>query len=269
MDNLSLWFAALILVVSICSGAHAGNSLAGQQLVVMTFNIRHGCGRASFGDTSSRFFRSCRKHLVEIVDAIRSAAPDVVGLQEVDEGIIDDIARGAGLHAVFQAHNGSGYGSWWGNALLSRYPIAGISAFPIGGIPGKNRSALVAKVLVGGDMITVANVHTQNRQKDDVAVQAVRDGMGSEPGLRIVLGDFNMEPADHRLEVIRSMGMTDTARAAPSGSFLGTYDSGLGRRIDYVFVDTKNFEPIASRLIAEEHREASDHIGYVAVVKRR
>ena len=259
----------MILVVTVCGSVQAGKPPAGQQLVVMTFNIRHGCGRVSFGDTSSRFFRSCRKHLVEIVDAIRSAAADVVGLQEVDEGIIDDIARGTGLHAVFQAHNGSGYGSWWGNALLSRYPIAGISAFPIGGIPGKNRSALVAKVLVGGDMITVANVHTQNRQIDDGAVQAIRNMMGSEPGLRIVLGDFNMEPADHRLEVIRSMGMTDTATAAPSGSFLGTYDSVLGRRIDYVFVDTKNFEPIASLLIAKEHRKASDHIGYVTVIERR
>jgi endonuclease/exonuclease/phosphatase family metal-dependent hydrolase len=260
---LSLW---LVTSPTLTIAADQG---VRNRIVVMTYNIRHGCGRVFFGDTSSQFFRNCRKHIEEIVAAIRSAKPDIVGLQEVDEGLVDDIANGTGLKAAFRPHNIAGYGAWWGNAVLTHFPIGKVSIFPIGGIPGKNRSALVVDLSVDEKAVTVVNVHTQNRQADAGAIEALVHHLGRNSRPRVVVGDFNMGPDDSRLGALRLLGFADSADAALQGAFLGTYDTKLGRRIDYIFVDSVRFAVMRAGLLAEAHQAASDHIGYVAELEWR
>ncbi len=105
-------------------------------ITVMTFNIRHGCGDTEPGNSNPAFFRGCPKKFDLIVSAIRSVNPDVIGLQETSSGQAERIARSLNMNFVYSTHNSGGYGSWWGNAVLSRFKILKAQRTAIGGAGG-------------------------------------------------------------------------------------------------------------------------------------
>lgn len=236
------------------------------RITVMAFNIRHGCGRVDMGNTSGLFFSSCKEHMDQIIGAIRSIDPDIVGLQEVHDGQGAQIAKALKLNYIYSPHNPSGYASTWGNAILTKFKITGTDNRGIGGISGRSRSAVAAKMIINNGPVAVISVHTHHRQFNKGSVQNLSRFVDELAVPTLLVGDFNMVSNDNRLDVFKKKGFIDTADSAPSSRSLGTWMFSEGRRIDYVFADSRRFTVLDANIVSKEHRAASDHLAYYAVL---
>jgi len=237
-------------------------------LTVMSFNIRHGCGRQQWGNTSSAFFKGCHKNLDSIISAIGSADPDIVGLQEVSSSQAGEIARALNMNYAYSAHNSTGYGHWWGNAVLSRFQILESQTTAIGGSTGHNRSIVTAIALVKGTPTAFISVHTDHRLTDETSVKKILRHIDTMSRPTVLIGDFNMLPPDQRVSLINEKaGFIDSAGLAKKVQMMGTWDSPSGMRIDYVFVPSNYFKVLDAALVTEEHHDASDHIAYYTKIK--
>jgi len=234
----------------------------------MSFNVRHGCGRGKWGNASSTFFKGCEKNLDSIISAISSANSDVVGLQEVSSGQVGEIARALNMNYAYSAHNSSGYGHWWGNAVLSRFQILESQTTAIGGSPGRNRSIVTAIALVKGTPTAFISVHTDHRLADERSVKKILKHIDTNSRPTVLIGDFNMLPLDARVSLItEKAGFIDSAGSAIPGRLMGTWDSPSGMRIDYIFVQPNYFKVLEATLVTDEHHGASDHIAYYTKIK--
>ncbi len=243
----------------------------------MSFNIRHGCGVEQWGDTSSKFFRNCTKKINEISRAIQSGQPDIVALQEVNDGQAATLAKAINMNYAYFPHNpgGKGYGNWWGNAILSKFQILDAELEAIGGSGTKNRSIVAAKADVNGQPIVFVSVHTDHRVYGEQSILKTLEYLKKITEPVVLIGDFNMVPNDLRINLITGENkFLDTAKAVQTentkqvrdvGTFaVGRYNS---RRIDYVFVQPQFFEVLDARLVSKEHWEASDHLAYFTKIK--
>lgn len=264
----------LILIATGCSSVRNIRSEAitpdfQSRLTVMTFNIRHGCGRQKWGSTTAGFFRGCDKRYEEIIAAIKSVDPDVVGLQEVRRGQAGKIAEALGMNYTYGSHNGYGYGSSWGNAVLSKFKILESDTKAIRGSVGRNRSLVSATVLVNETPVAFMSVHTDHRLNDSRSVEHILRHADALSIPVVLIGDFNMTPRYPSLSPItEDAGFIDTAREAErQGRQLGTWGSPRAARIDYVFVQPEFFDVLQAALVAEAHHRASDHLAYYTVIE--
>ena len=233
-------------------------------LTVMTFNIRHGCGTVKPGNASHGFFKSCSKQFDLIVPAIRSVDPDVVGLQEVSIGQAGKIAKSLNMNYVYSSHNPDGYGDWWGNAVLSKFKILDSKKTAIGGSGGRNRSIVTANTLINGNRVAVISVHIDHRETDEGSVRRIANHINSIPGPVVLTGDFNIQPWDQRLDLLRPR-FVDTTRVVDSPGAREVLSNGTGKffgRIDYVFSEVSNFKVADVGLVTHNHWRASDHYAY-------
>lgn len=237
-------------------------------LSVMTFNVRHGCGRTDWGNSSGAFFKSCTKNYEEIIAAIRSVDPDVVGLQEVSNGQAREIARALNMYYAYSSHNSRGYGSWWGNAVLSKFKILESEKIAIGGSVGRNRSMVSAIGLVNDKAVAFASIHTDHRLVDERSINKILEYLDSVELPTILIGDFNMKPGSPNANVLLAgTGIVDSAGSSPENGLMGTWESPYGKRIDYIFVQPQHFEVLDAALVSAEHQHASDHIAYYIIVE--
>ena len=264
----------LFLTISACSGVSnirpdAITPNFQSRLTVMSFNIRHGCGWEKWGNASSSFFKGCTKHYDEIIAAIKSADPDVVGLQEVSGGQAGKIAKTLNMNYVQSNHNPSGYGSWWGNAVLSKFKILESQSIGIGGSSGRNRSIVSATAAINDMPIAFASVHTDHRLYDSRSVNRILRYVESHSMPIVLIGDFNMTSYDPTISLLKeSAGFVDSAfEEVKRGRMLGTYGSPHAERIDYVFVQSEYFNVLEAVLVTEEHHRASDHLAYYTVIE--
>ena len=264
----------LFLTITACSSVNSIRPDAitpnfQSSLTVMSFNIRHGCGWEKWGNASGAFFKGCTKHYDEIIAAIKSADPDVVGLQEVSGGQAGKIAKALNMNYVHSRHNPSGYGSWWGNAVLSKFKILESQTIRIGGSAGRNRSMVSATAVVNDMPIAFASVHTDHRLYDSRSVNRILRYVESHSMPIVLIGDFNMTSYDPTISLIKeSAGFVDSAfEEVKRGRMLGTYGSPRAERIDYVFVQSEYFNVLEAALVAEEHHRASDHLAYYTVIE--
>jgi endonuclease/exonuclease/phosphatase family metal-dependent hydrolase len=235
----------------------------------MTFNIRHGCGRENWGNTSSGFFKGCTKKYDPIIAAIRSVDPDVVGLQEISSGQAGLIAKALNMNYAYYSHNPSGYGSWWGNAVLSKFKILDAKKIEIGGSAGKNRSMISAIGLVNDTPVIFASVHTDHRLRDDRSIRRILNYLGSTTEPAVLIGDFNMSPQSPQANSLTDdTGLLDSA-GSPGYGQMGTWASPSGQRIDYVFVQSQYFNVLDAALVSPEHHGASDHIAYYTTLEMK
>jgi len=254
-------------------------------ITVMAFNIRFGCGVKNWGNSSSYFFKTCEKNLNKIAEAIKSADPDIVGLQEVGRGQAPKLAKILNMNYTFNTHNTSGYGSWWGNAILSKQIILDSTQTSIGGIANRNRSIISARIKINGHDTTVISVHTHHKLYSSRSVRKIMKYVDTVPDPVILIGDFNMRPHDSRWEEIKELRQgfertqkqprvsdrifVDTVEEAKSNSQNEVKVSEtfprLGR-IDYVLVEKKFFDVHEARLVTEKHRKASDHYAYFSII---
>jgi endonuclease/exonuclease/phosphatase family metal-dependent hydrolase len=158
--------AFLALGLAGCAGlsGSGGQAAESDTLRVMTFNIHHGA------DSQERM------SVAEIAAVIRREQPDIVALQEVDRGVertqrrdlLVELARLTGMdHRAFGKtidHQGGQYG----NAILSRHPIARqTNTLLTQREPGERRGVLQAVVNVRGRQVAVLATHFDVRNDEE------------------------------------------------------------------------------------------------------
>ena len=172
---------------------------APRRVTILSYNIRHGLGL----DGKLDLERAAR-----VIDALE---PDVVALQEIDEGCgrsggVDQAQRLGeltGMHAMFGAfmpYDGGRYGM----ALLSRHPVEAWEnhRLPDGDEP---RSTVAARIRVRGSQqrLVVAGIHLYRTEAERVA-QAERliELFGTQDVPVVLVGDFNSRPGSAVLELL-------------------------------------------------------------------
>lgn len=247
------------------------------------------------------------QRLPAIRAGVKSIAPDLMGLQEVlrlapGEGDQLDqaeaVAEGFGYHVAYaRAHDEK----YYGNAALSRWPIAHSTTFELPRCgTDERRTLLYARISSPfGDIpffVTHLNWkfdegHVRETQIREIAhcVQSLAP-LGGFPA--ILVGDFNAEPG---ADEIRYLGGLTSLRGGKRVYFQDAFalagDGSPGftfarrnpfaapldepdRRIDYVFVhgrdDRRRGQPVEARVCFDQALDGtfpSDHFGVVATLR--
>lgn len=232
-------------------------------------------------------------------------APDVVALQEVlsKDGAsqADDIARGlrGAWHVGFGAAHAWPDGTLFGNAILSRWPIARTEVVPLpeGGTK-EQRSLLRADLATPWGELPVFVTHLNWKLHEGVVreaqVVAVADAIKRAApiaGLPPVLcGDLNAQPETNEIRFLSGLGSL-AGRSVYFADCFGLVGAGPGvtfdtrhnafaaptleppRRIDYVFVRGPDRHgrgrPVAARVVLDTPSAGvwpSDHYGVLAEI---
>lgn len=181
------------------------------RLRLLTFNIAHARGLSLH--QGLRTATQLRANLVKIAKLIQRLNADVVALQEIDQnsrwsGSFDHLAflsEHTGLtHTAFGINNRriGRYQLNYGNAILSRFPIAHTETVPFG--PGKigEKGFVFAEIDLGKrKRLPIFNVHMHHNSRPQRLRQVIRlmhylDEQGLERAAHwsvspIICGDFN------------------------------------------------------------------------------
>jgi endonuclease/exonuclease/phosphatase family metal-dependent hydrolase len=223
--------------------------------------------------------------LSQIADVIRTARPDIVGLQEVDvhwgdrSGLADQAARlgdAVGMEVRFGAiYRLAGEGTApmreFGLAILSRLPILEFRNHEIPRLstqsadtaPRSMPGFLEAVVQVGPARVRVFNTHLDYRADPRVRalqVAAMLERLADLAGPTLLLGDLNAPPAAAELAPLFRR-LTDLWRNGGDPGFTYPADAPI-RRIDYILT-SDHFRALDVRVLPVQ---ASDHRPVVADV---
>lgn len=228
-------------------------AFAGEDIVtVVSYNIHHGAGTDGALD------------LDRIADIIRALDPDVVCLQEVDQGCARtsglDLPEEFGKRLNMEYRFGPNLdhdGGKYGNCTYSKLPIVDNANFTLPFVEGgERRGCLRITIEVNGLRVDVLNTHfdllpAARIEQAAHVIETVRDVP------TILAGDLNATPDSRSLRVLLG-AFLDTFPGGGSGN-----DPGR-RRIDYVLV-SEPLNAVSSRFVdTPVTRVASDHLPYVA-----
>lgn len=271
----------LVLACAACAAvaavpaAPAGAAIGPRYLTVMTFNIKH----AMLSPTG----------LAGVAAVIRSAHPDVVGLQEVDRswsrsGNVDQaavLAQGLGMKGFFQPNlncvsadlSGDGF-CQYGNAILSRYPFVG-GSFRLYSLPtvprAEPRGLARVAINVGARIVDLFNAHlTYINSLRPRQVEFVRNLVRRDPRPFVVTGDFNARPFFP--EMVRLRQVVRDAASAAGRPALRTFAVGTPVRFDYLFLPRPPLNGPPQRVLALSARVTymplvSDHRPLIARIR--
>ncbi len=243
---------------------------AGPELKLVTFNIWH-----NQGDWAAR--------QPLLIDAIRSADPDVIALQEVLEdaavGLPNQAATIAAVLGGYEMHFVStdveGAPRRYGNAILSRLPVLAHDWKKLEPLDDY-RTAIRARVDVGGRAVDVVNTHLA-WQDDAQAVRArqLADLMGWLPqdGTPLIaMGDFNAVQEDAGLAVLTDARFVSALPRGAVETTLNPAKNHPNRVIDHIFAEARYFTPVSHRRLGDQPANGeypSDHFGVAATLKLR
>jgi endonuclease/exonuclease/phosphatase family metal-dependent hydrolase len=145
-----------------------------QRLRIVTYNIAHGRGLQPIQGLTSR--RRIRSILLRMAKLIEKLNPDVVALQEIDQNStwagnfdqLEFLREFAGFpHAVFGINNRrTGLLKLnYGNAILSRHPIAEWENIAFGQRRMGEKGFLFAELDVHGRRVPLVNMHLHYRSR--------------------------------------------------------------------------------------------------------
>jgi len=233
-------------------------------LRVLTYNIHHGEGTDG------------RVDLSRLAGVVTSVHPDLVALQEVDEGTerasgadeLAELARLTDLHGVF----GKAMDYWggeYGVAVLSRWPLLRTHNDPLPNLADHEpRTALTVEVAVGdgGPSIEFTSTHLdQARDPENRLAQAryLNDRLAREDEHATILaGDMNARPDTPVMDVLEAR-WTNPPAVDPSPI------SPTGRprlRVDYVLIrPAARWRVVESSIVNEA--VASDHRPLLVVLE--
>jgi endonuclease/exonuclease/phosphatase family metal-dependent hydrolase len=266
-----LWLApifALILLVlplaqAITWRAPAAVTGQGFPIRVMTYNLHNG------------FNTKGKLNMEEIAQVIESNNPDIVALQEVSRGWVvsgrvDMLAwLSQRLHMPYVF--GPTADPFWGNAILSRYPIL---AYSREDLPPRSlfilRGFIVALIDIGNrERLKVIATHfhhlegqTDIRQLQSQAILDFLDGIDNNH--TVLLGDLNAEPTDQEILMLQQARLRDAA-AGMNPELAYTFASdNPHQRIDYIWVSSD----LRVGDVQVPLSTASDHLPVVAVIDK-
>lgn len=242
-------------------------------LRVVTYNIHHGEG------TDGKF------DLARIAKVLLAAEPDIVALQEVDQGTrraggVDqpaELARLTGMKVVFGRnidYDGGGYGT----AVLTKLPIRSYksvklkSFYPPTATNPEQRG--VQELELGGNdgpALLFLNTHLDYRPPDDerMASAATINELVTNHGdeLAILAGDINAMPESRVIAEFAKHWKIAGANESDVKPPLTFPSDKPDRRIDYVLVrPAMRWEIVKLRVLEEP--VASDHRPLLAVLRR-
>ncbi len=241
----------------------------------MTYNIRACLGARGEWDQLRRLGPDA---LEDVASVISGAAPDIVALQEVarlnggvdlDQALV--LGQRLGLHHAFGVVTAIP-GGWWGNAVLSRYPIVSTATHPIPYAPFDDpRSLLEIRVDVGGRRLTVFSAHLSYRPAETARqARALADRLVAAltEGPVVLAGDLNAPADSPALAPLHGLLHDAFALAgiAPHDPSRWTFPDGhrRARALDHIFV-SPSIAVYGCRVVVEE-AGVSDHNPVVADV---
>jgi endonuclease/exonuclease/phosphatase family metal-dependent hydrolase len=265
--RLPLWIGVALLLAPVAFWASTPAPVAaarpGPPVRLMTYNLHYGYDVKGWSD------------LEATARAIEAGGADVVGLQEVSRGWY--LNGSTDMLAWLQRRLRMPYARFagaadpiWGNAILSRYPIAdaGSARLPRQGVP-MARNYLWAELDLGGGRLRLVVTHLHHVERPEgtrvrlAQIPVLLEGVVGRPAT-VLLGDFNAEPGSPEIALLRQAGLTDAFQAvggSPDDEL--TYSSDRPEeRIDYIWLSgdlrASDFDATTST--------ASDHRGVMATV---
>jgi endonuclease/exonuclease/phosphatase family metal-dependent hydrolase len=207
----------------------------------------------------------------EIALVIEGNNPDIVALQEVSRGWVVsgrvDMLAWLSWRLNMPYVFGPTADQFWGNAILSRYPILAYSRHDL---PPRDlfilRGFITALIDLGnGQQIKVINTHFHHlegqsdiRQLQSQTILDFLTGLSST----ILLGDLNAEPTDREITMFFRTNLRDTAAyMKPELAYTFTSDNPH-QRIDYIWVSYD----LRAVDVQVPLSTASDHLPVVAVI---
>ncbi|MGV9204649.1 MAG: endonuclease/exonuclease/phosphatase family protein [Promethearchaeia archaeon] len=229
---------------------------------IMVWNIHNGIG------TDYKF------DLDRIAEEIEETEPDILGLNEVDRGILKTglIDIGAYLAEKLDMYYfyAPTYFKHYGIAILSKYPFESVKNIPLPRSPeinGEPRTLIQAKMQIGNKLWTVYVNHLSTKEEDRLLqVPFIVDLIKDYEFQRIIwMGDFNAQPHEKPYELVNSSSdnkFMDTHQYVNSNpEFTGGLDKNGNptKRIDYIFC-SPDLIPLKTKVHCSK---ASDHCAVI------
>lgn len=244
-DRRQLLLGLSALPIAACASVPSGTD--GPTLSLATYNIWH-----DQGDWPAR--------LPMVLDTLRAAEADVIGLQEVLEdaatGLPNQaatIAQTLGYRHVFVSTDADGLPRRYGNAVLTRLPIVEHDWKRLEPLDDY-RTALRVRVQVGDRLVDVVDTHLHHtpeggaiRERQIIDLLA---WLGPRDAPLVILGDLNAaltNPEMARLQAPRFASLLPSVH--PDQALRTTLNTELGHRhdqIDHILFEIAHFEPLAA-----------------------
>lgn len=190
---------------------------------------------------------------------IREADPDVICLQEVIQrpnlpNQAASMADSLGYYYVFTSRDPEGEPTRFGNAILSRYPIAATNAVDLSPL-SDFRTAIHAQIEIGGNVIDIYNTHLHNTAVNQgIRIEQIEHlksfiDQTQAGGLAFLCGDFNANPDWEEMELVYEdfidvYPLFHDNHLAPEHGTLNFNLDHQQRRIDYIFFSNQGAEQL-------------------------
>jgi endonuclease/exonuclease/phosphatase family metal-dependent hydrolase len=244
--------------------ASEASAVSGSSLRLMSYNIKYGAVSGL--------------DLGKIAAVIKESNPDVIGLQEVDEGTrrsggkreTDELSTLTGMRYRYFGANFDFDGGKYGLAILSKYPLTNTRVIRLDNRTKREdgyepRIAVAADVTAKGETISFVTVHASLHasERDDNG-RAILSALGVKASRAIVCGDFNETPSKDIGDLLSDAGMVDAFNEKHRFQLGFTSPANFPiKRIDFIYRG-KSFGKTAHAWVP--NTKASDHRPVAAVI---
>ena len=251
--SVLLLLPLLLLVVERSPGPPPSGN---EPLRVATYNIHQG------------FDLQGMPSLDRILDVLEEERPHVAALQEVPRGwavngsvdALSWLAQRLEMHWAW----GPAADPFWGNAVLSRYPIVAVENRPMpnNDVLNLDRGYLLVTIDVHVELVQIVATHLHHVEREPqhriAQVRELLDGIDwNRPS--VLLGDLNAQPNHAEIRMLAEAGLSPRLPA------VATYPADRPRRqIDYILA-TGAFTVVELRTV---DTDASDHLPLFATLLR-
>ena len=258
--SLSVLACLLCTLARPCFGDNGGSTIR-----VLSYNIHHGAGTDGKLD------------LQRIAGVIRSANPDIVALQEVDQrvtrsGSIDqpsELAKLTGMQVLF-AGNIQFQGGLYGNAVLTKFIVEDKDHILLPNHDNGEQRGLIRATLRLHELghstarINFTATHFDHRSNETERLASARQINNIAAGLpesaSLLAGDINDVRGSKTLKLLQSQWKIAGPRLATIPSAEPT------RQIDFIFFRPENRWTVTETRVLSE-AVASDHRAILSVLK--
>lgn len=266
IDRRTLLAAAAAAPLAACAPRAAAPR---RPLRVVTFNIWHDAGNWPL-------------RLKLIVDALRAADADVIGLQEVLQDAKKNLPNQAetiaaalgGYRVEFMSTSPVGAANRYGNAILTRLPVVETDTIKLEPL-NDYRTALRVRVRSGERLVDVVNTHLAHQpDAGPVRAQQINGLLGWLPrdDVPVVLmGDFNAPLDEAALAPIAVRGLEPVLTPGAVDTTLVVERGHKAQVIDHIFADPRAFDVSGARRFAGavQGEFPSDHHAVMATLTPR